>query len=166
MRWIDQAKQIVIGDFILLETKFPFEPDSESDKDKKKRINASIMENYGFMVPGKQVRGVQAIWQIGNVFKHGGYGELWPDAEKMAKELGFSSQILQIPEHEDEQRLQQMALKEVSYTLDSDSIERMAPQLGCGPDVGLMPLYDHVESWRKDIDTKLREEQKSLRDLG
>ena len=84
----------------------------------------------------------------------------------MAKELGFSSQLLEIPEHEGEEDLRQMALKEVAYTLDSDSIERMALQLGCGPTQGLMPLYAHVESWQKAIDKKLGDRQAALRSLA
>ena len=53
--------------------------------------------------------------------------------ERVAKQLGFSSQMLEIPEHEGEEDLRQMALREVAYTLGADSIERMALQLGMWP---------------------------------
>src|SRR5690606_7947757 len=133
-----------IGDLILLETKFPFESDPEPQKEKWKRHHRSIMQDFGSRVPGKQISYALAIWQIGNVFKHG-TGQLQAPTAQVAAELGFSSLLLEIPEHEGEEELRQMALREVGYTLDTDSIERMALQLGCGPTVGLMPLYDHVE---------------------
>ncbi|MEN6576107.1 MAG: hypothetical protein ABFD90_07175 [Phycisphaerales bacterium] len=162
MRWMDQAKRIAIADFILLETKFPFETDPESEKDKWTRHDCLVMRDFGSKVPEKDVSGASAIWQIGNVFKHGGGGNLRKPTENVAKKLGFSSQMLEIPEHEDEEALRQMALKEVAYTLDADSIERMALQLGCGPIPGLMPLYDHVESWQKAIGERLRDKKAAL----
>jgi hypothetical protein len=165
MRWIDQAKRIAIGDLILLETKFPFESDLESEQAKRTRHHHSLMQDFGSKVPGKQVGCALAIWQIGNVFKHGA-DQLRDPTEKVAKELGFSSFLLGVPENEGEEELRQMALKKVAYTLDADSIERMALQLGCGPSTGLMPLYSHVESWRQAIDTKLNDEQEALRNLG
>lgn len=162
MRWMDQAKRIAITDFILLETKFPFETDLKSEEDTWARHNRAVMQDFGSRVPEKDVSGALAIWQIGNVFKHGGGGNLHEQTEKVAKKLGFSSQMLEIPEHEDEKALRQMALREVTYTLDADSIERMALQLGCGPIPGLMPLYDHVESWQKAIDERLHDELAAL----
>jgi len=165
MRWMDQVKRIAIADFILLETKFPFETDLESDREKCNRHSPSVMQDFGSRVPGKEAGGARAIWQIGNVFKHGGGGDLHKGTERVAKELGFSSQILEIPGHEGEEDLRQMALREVAYTLDADSIERMALQLGCGPVPGLMPLYDHVESWQKAIEKKLRDEEEALQGL-
>jgi hypothetical protein len=155
MRWMDQAKRIAIGDFILLETKFPFESDLEPEKDKWIRHHRSVMQDFGSKVPGRQVGGALAIWQIGNVFKHGGADQLRASTTKVAKELGFSSQLLGVPEHEGEEELRQMALREVAYTLDADSIERMVLKLGCGPTTGLMPLYDHVESWRQVLVPKI-----------
>lgn len=165
MRWMDQAKRIAIGDLILLETKFPFESDPEPENDKWSRHHRSVMQDFGSRVPGKQVRCALAIWQIGNVFKHGA-GQLYAPTTRVTKELGFGSLLLEAPEHEGEEELRQMALREVGYTLDADSIERMALQLGCGPTVGLMPLYDHVESWRQAIDTKLSNGQRALRNQG
>jgi hypothetical protein len=162
MRWMDQAKRIAIADFMLLETKFPFEPDQESEKDKWDRHHRSVMQEFGSRVPGKEVGGARAIWQIGNVFKHGGDDDLHETTKRVAKELGFSSQLLDMPEHQGEEDLQRMALREVAYTLSADSIERMALQLGCGAVSGLMPLYDHVESWQKAIDKKLLDEQAAL----
>ncbi len=166
MRWMDQAKRVAIGDFILLETEFPFETDSEPKRDKWNRHHSSVMQDYGSKVPGTQIGGARAIWQIGNVFKHGGGNQLHSGTEKVAKELGFSSQMMLISEHEGEEDLRQMALREVECTLDADSIERMALQLGCGPALGLMPLYDHVRSWQEAIERKLRDEQAALRSLS
>jgi len=165
MRWMDHVKRIAIADLILLETKFPFETDLESERDKWTRHLRSVMQNFGSRVPGKEVGGALAVWQIGNVFKHTGDRHLHTGTERVVKELGFSSQMLEIPEHEIEENLRQMALTEVAYTLGADSIERMALQLGCGPISGLTPLYDHVESWQKAIDRKLLDEQAALRRL-
>jgi len=163
MRWIDQARQVAITAFDLLETKFPFETMRESEAARWHRHNGSVMQDYGSRVQGKMVSGALAIWQIGNVFKHGGGTELHGATARVVTELGFSSPLLAIPAHEEEEGLRRMALQEVSYTLGADSIERMALQLGCGPSPGLMPLYDHVESWHRAIDTKLLDEQASLR---
>ncbi len=172
MRWMDQTKRIAIANFILLETKFPFETEQKSDKEKQKsdqkkwnHYNQLVMKDFGTRVPGKEGCGAQAIWQIGNVFKHGAGDGLHKETKRVAVELGFSSQILEIPEHEGEEDLRQMAFREVAYTLDADSIERMALQLGCGPVPGLMPLYNHVESWQKAIEKKLHDEEKTLRGL-
>jgi hypothetical protein len=166
MRWMDQAKQIAIGSFILIETKFPFEADSEPQNAKWNRHHRSVMEDFGSSVHGKKVGTALAVWQIGNAFKHGAGGELHDRTKRVMEELGFSSQLLGTPEHEGEERLREMALKEVAYTLGSDSIERMALQLGCGPNQGLMPLYGHVESWQKDIDKRLSDAQAALRGLA
>jgi len=165
MRWIEEVKWIAIDAFVLMETKFPFEADTESEKVSLNRYKESIMRDFGSSLPDKQVRGALAVWQIGNVFKHAGGKELRPELVKVARTLGFSSSVLRIPEHDSEEDLRQSALKEVGYTLDADSIERMSLQLGCGPVSGLIPLYDHVESWRKAIDQKLSDEQAVLRSL-
>ena len=105
MRWMDQAKRIAIADFILLETKFPFETDREPEKDKWTRHHRSLIQDFGSRVPGKEVCGALAIWQIGNVFKHGGGDHLNTRTARVAKELGFSSQMLEIPEHADVTRI-------------------------------------------------------------
>jgi hypothetical protein len=162
MRWMDETMRIAIGSFILLEKKFPFEPDLESVEDKRKRHERSLMEDFGSKVPEKEVGGALAVWQIGNVFKHSGGNKLYARTRKIAEQLGFSSPVLDMPEHKAEEALRQLALTEVAYTLDADSIERMALQLGCGPVRGLMPLYDHVDSWHQGIDKKLSEEQVAL----
>ena len=165
MRWMEKVKWITIGEFILLETKFPFENDQEPEEKTRKRHHCSITQGFGSRVPGKETCGALGVWQIGNIFKHGGGTNLHKGTAKVAKELGFSSGMLRISENESEEVLREMSLKEVSYTLEPDSIERMALQLGCGPDPGLMPLYDHVESWQKAIEQKLLVELGVLRAL-
>jgi hypothetical protein len=85
------------------------------------------MRNFGTQVAGKQVSGAEAVWQIGNCFKHSNGGKgLHPPTKKVVTELGFASQLLEIPQSEAEQELRDVALKTVSYTLGADSIERMA----------------------------------------
>jgi len=163
MRWMEQVKQIAIDDFILLETKFPFETDLEPKRDKVARHRHAIMQDFGSRVPGKDICGALAVWQIGNVFKHSGEASLHNPTKVIAKALGFSFQSLEIQEPEAEEELRQMALREIDYTLDSESIERMALLLGCGPTYGLMPLYDHVESWQKAIAKRFIDEQSALR---
>jgi hypothetical protein len=163
MRWMEQIKQIAIADFILLETKFPFEPDLEPETAKEARYHRAIMQNFGSRVPGMDICGALAVWQIGNVFKHSGGASLHNQTKVIAKALGFSSQLLEVQEHESEEELRQMALREIAYTLNSESIERMALQLGCGPTSGLIPLYDHVESWQKAIAKRFIDEQAALR---
>lgn len=165
MGWIDQVRRIAIGDFVLLETKFPFEKDQESEREKLARHNRCVLYEFGSRVPGKAIPGALAVWQIGNVFKHGSDTQLRPRTKEVARLLGFSSQLLGIPEHESEDNLRQMALREVQYTLGAESIERMGLLLGCGPEEGLMPLYRHVESWQRAIDEKLLEEQEALEKL-
>jgi hypothetical protein len=163
MRWMERAKWIALGDLLLLETKFPFETDREPLESKAERLRRSLMRDFGSKAPGTQVTGALAVWQIGNVFKHSGDRHLHDGTEKFAKTLGFNCQVLGIPENDREEDLRQMALKEVGYTLGGDSIERMALQLGCGPQTGLMPLYDHVESWQRDITCRLRDGQSTTR---
>ncbi len=165
MRWMERVTPIVIGNLILLETKFPFESDTETEQAKCTRHRRSLMQCYGSKVRGRQVGGALAVWQIGNVFKHGS-GELHNETKAVARQLGFSGDLCGVHEHEGEEELRLMALNEVAYTLGANSIERMALQLGCGPTTGLTPLYDHVESWRQDIDTKLRDAQEALKKLG
>jgi hypothetical protein len=122
------------------------------------------MQNFGTRVAGKQISGAEAVWQMGNCFKHSnGGGRLHVPTEKAVTALGFASQLLAVPESDAEQELRELALKTVSYTLGTDSIERMAIQLGCGPDTGLMPLYKHVESWRLAIDERLAQEVAALK---
>ena len=165
MRWIDQVKRIAIGEFTLLETEFPLAEDQEFDKETWARHHHSVMHEYGSRLPGKTVTGALAVWQVGNVFKHSNDTHLRSRTKEVARALGFSSQLLEIPEHDSEGNLRQMALQEVDYTLGSESIERMGLILGCGPEQGLMPLYRHVKSWQRAIDEKLLEEQIALRKL-
>lgn len=163
MRWMDQVKWIAIGAFDLLATKFPPEAESEDKQAKWNRLHGLVMRAFGPRVRESDLTCALAIWQIGNVFKHGGGRRLHDGTIKVARELGFSSQLLDIAEHDGEEELRQLALREVAYTLDADSIERMALQLDCGPGPGLMPLYGHVDSWRKAIEERLRDEQHALR---
>lgn len=159
MRWIDFARRIAIGEFVLLETKFPLVPDKEARKTKESQHYRAVMSEFGPKDPGKELSAVLAIWQVGNVFKHGGDRSLHGPTREVATRLGFGSQTLGVPISSAEEELREMALKEVSYTLGADSIERMALQLGCGPGPGLMPLYGHCESWRREIVAKLNELQ-------
>jgi hypothetical protein len=157
MRWMDCVKRMAISAFALLETPFPPAPLPEQEtKNAKWERHGHLMRNYGTRVAGKQISGAEAVWQIGNCFKHSNGGDtLRPATKKTVTELGFASQLLEIPQSAAEQELRDVALKTVSYTLGTDSIERMAIQLGCSPDAGLMPLYKHVDAWRLAIDEKL-----------
>ena len=62
MRWMDHAKRIAIADFILLETKFPFETDLEPERGKWTRHHRSVMQWLAAEYPGKEVGGALAIW--------------------------------------------------------------------------------------------------------
>lgn len=155
MRWMDSVKRAAISAFILLETPFPIVPDSETEEKKWKRHHGPLMQNFGTRVTGKQVTGAEAVWQIGNCFKHSNGGnELHKPTKRVTKDLGFDF-LVATPQSPAEQQLQDMAFRTVSYTLGTDSIERMAIQLGCGPERGLLPLYEFVESWLKAIDADL-----------
>lgn len=162
MRWISQVRKVAIFDLMLLETEFPHKPKSKRQRERQQQRHLnSVMCDYGLHVPGKQVSYALAIWQIGNVFKHSNDDDLHPRTSDMAGQLGFRSMTLSVLESEE--ALRQRALDQVGYTLDSDSIERMALQLGCNASAGLMPLYDHVCSWKVAIANKLRSEQAALR---
>ena len=120
MPWMSLVKRLAISAFTLVETPFPFVPDTESDREKWKRHHASLMQDFGSRVPGKQVSGAEAVWQIGNCFKHSADGGLHKPTKDVAVDLGFSSQLLEIPASAEEEKLREAALAKVSYTLDAN----------------------------------------------
>lgn len=164
MRWIDYVARIFGNELVLLNTPFPFvtKPAKEAISQSNRR---AIMRDFGPKVDGKDLSCATAIWQMGNVFKHGNDRELRKPTREAAAILGFGSQTLGIKESENEALLRSFARDRVGYTLGSDSIERMALQLGCSPEAGLVPLYGLTRDWQESIEKRLHREQDALRKL-